>query len=257
MPRRSKSSGPSDEARRPRSTADEQLFAAPPVAERRSFTRTDPWRALRILGEFVEGFDELSDVRLAVSIFGSARTPAEDPMYELAVETARLLGEAGFAIITGAGPGIMEAANRGARLAGAPSIGLNIELPQEQGVNPYVDRVVHFRYFFVRKTMLVKYSSAFLFFPGGYGTLDELFEALTLVQTGKIRYTPVVLIGTAYWQRLLDWLRDVVFAEAKIDARDLDIFTVTDDPQRVVQVILDARRRSAREQRQPRRRKGW
>ncbi|MFQ5702813.1 MAG: TIGR00730 family Rossman fold protein [Gemmatimonadales bacterium] len=221
-------------------TADEQLLRAPRLDERRDFVHTDPWRTLRILGEFVEGFDELADVRSAVTFFGSARAPRDDPMYELTRETARLLGERNFAIITGAGGGIMEAANSGARLAGAQSIGLNIELPHEQGANRYVDRMVHFRYFFVRKTMLVKYSSAFIFPTGGFGTLDELFEVLTLTQTGKIGDLPIILMGTRYWAGLVDWLRDVVCAENKISPADLALFQVTDDPQEVVEIVMQS-----------------
>src|SRR5207249_4068294 len=175
-------------------TEDERLLASP-SRERRAFTKTDSWRVLRIMGEFVEGFDTLSDVYNAVTIFGSARTPAEDPFYEKAVETARMLAEQGFPIITGGGPGIMEAANRGCQEGNGLSIGCNIELPFEQGLNPYVERAINFRYFFVRKTMFVKYSTAFIVFPGGYGTMDELFEALTLIQTGKVKYFPVFLRG--------------------------------------------------------------
>jgi uncharacterized protein (TIGR00730 family) len=179
-------------------TEDEKLLQQPSqtVAD---FTRTDPWRVMRIMGEFIEGFDTLSSVDRGVTIFGSARTSPEDPMYKAAEEVARLLSEAGFAIITGAGPGIMEAANKGAHLAGGRSIGCNIELPFEQGANPYVDTLVNFRYFFVRKTMFIKYSMAFIIFPGGFGTLDELFEAITLIQTGKIYQFPVILFGRHYW----------------------------------------------------------
>src|SRR5213594_3712321 len=175
-------------------TEDERLLTQFP-RERRAFTKTDSWRVLRIMGEFVEGFDTLSDVSQAVTIFGSARTPAGDPYYEKAVETARLLAQEGFPIITGGGPGIMEAANRGCQEGNGLSIGCNIELPFEQGLNPYVERAINFRYFFVRKTMFVKYSTAFIVFPGGYGTMDELFEALTLIQTGKVKYFPVILFG--------------------------------------------------------------
>ena len=164
-------------------TEDERLLTSAPQAERRGFTRTDPWRVLRILGEFVEGFDTLADVHNAVTIFGSARTPADDPFYERAVATARLLAREGFPVITGGGPGIMEAANRGCQEGNGLSIGCNIELPFEQGINAYVERAINFRYFFVRKTMFVKYSTAFIVFPGGFGTMDELFEALTLIQT--------------------------------------------------------------------------
>lgn len=228
-------------------TEDEQLLRPPPpvptVERRAAFTRTDPWRVLRIMGEFVEGFDTLSDVSNAVSFFGSARTRPDDPMYEKAVETARLLAKEGFAIITGAGPGIMEAANRGAQEGGSLSIGCNIELPFEQGVNPYVERAINFRYFFVRKTMFVKYATAFVVFPGGFGTLDELFEALTLIQTGKVKYFPVVLFGSAYWRGLVDWLEARVAGEGKIATEDLTIFHVTDDPREVVRLITKARER--------------
>ncbi|HXF94940.1 MAG TPA: TIGR00730 family Rossman fold protein [Gemmatimonadales bacterium] len=228
-------------------TEDERLLGPPPllpaVDRRAAFTSTDPWRVLRIMGEFVEGFDTLSDVRNAVSFFGSARTEPGEPMYERAVETARLLAREGFAIITGGGPGIMEAANRGAQEGGSLSIGCNIELPFEQGTNPYVERVIHFRYFFVRKTMFVKYATAFVVFPGGYGTLDELFEALTLIQTGKVKYFPVVLFGGDYWQGLVEWLEARVAGEGKIATQDLTLFKVTDDPREVVRLIVKARER--------------
>lgn len=239
MPERSRSSEVAARSATERPTADGRLFQPPSIVERRAFVDTDPWRALRILGEFVEGFDELADVRAAVTFFGSARMPPSDPMYQLTVETARLLGQHNFAIITGAGGGMMEAANRGAQEAGALSIGLNIELPHEQKVNPFVDRTVHFRYMFARKTMLVKYSSAFLFPPGGFGTLDELCEVLTLKQTQKIGDIPVVLMGEAYWRGFLDWLDKVVKVERKISPEDLDLFHVTDDPQRVVEIVLE------------------
>jgi uncharacterized protein (TIGR00730 family) len=244
MPQPSTSSDPDGAPRRssPRVTADERLFTAP-VAEPEPFTQTDPWRVLRIMGEFVQGFEELADVGDAVTIFGSARSEESDETYQQAVETARLLGEAGCTIVTGAGPGIMEAANRGAREAGALSIGLNIELPMEQTANPYLDRLVDFRYFFVRKTMLVKYSSAFVIFPGGFGTLDELFEALTLVQTGKLSNMPLILVNREYWSGLLDWFTTRLLAEGKISPDDLDIFHVVDDVSEVVRVIIDARNR--------------
>jgi uncharacterized protein (TIGR00730 family) len=190
----------------------------------------DAWRVFRIMGEFVEGFDEMQEIGLAVSVFGSARVGPEDAMYQACVETSRLLGEAGFAIITGGGPGIMEAANRGARLAGAPSVGCNIELPFEQKSNDFLDVSIDFRYFFVRKTMFVKYAEAFVIFPGGFGTMDELFEALTLIQTSKVGNFPVVLFGSAYWAGLLDWLRGTMAAEGKIAPSDLDLVHVTDDP---------------------------
>jgi uncharacterized protein (TIGR00730 family) len=228
---------------RPVLTEDER-FLGPKSPEERAkaiFTSTDPWRVLRIMGEFVEGFDTLASIEHAVSIFGSARTPADHPHYAAAQETARLLAQAGFAILTGGGPGIMEAANRGAQLGEGPSIGCNIELPFEQGTNQYVDTVINFRYFFVRKTMFVKYSVAFVVFPGGYGTMDELFEALTLIQTGKIRHFPVVLMGSAYWGGLVGWLRETAAAERKIMPEDLDIFHVTDDPRAAVEIVTRAR----------------
>ena len=207
---------------------------------RADFRATDPWRVMRITAEFIEGFDKLAQIDKGVSIFGSARTQPDDPQYAAAVETARLLGQDGFSIITGAGPGIMEAANKGARLAGAPSIGCNIQLPFEQGANPYVDRLVTFRYFAVRKTMFIKYSSAFIIFPGGFGTFDELFEALTLIQTGKISQFPVVLFGTHYWAGLVRWLEARVVAERKIAPGDMDLMTVTDDPAEAARVVREA-----------------
>ena len=223
-------------------TEDERLFSVPhPGERRREFVSSDPWRVLRIMGEFVEGFDTLAGVRSGVTFFGSARIQPDDPHYRAATETARRFAVAGFSIITGGGPGVMEAANRGAREGSGPSIGLNIELPFEQGTNAYVDTAMHFRYFFVRKTMFVKYSIGFVVFPGGYGTLDELFEALTLIQTGKIKHFPVVLFGTAYWRGLVDWLRTTAAAERKIDVRDLDIFHLTDDAATAVEVVTRAR----------------
>jgi uncharacterized protein (TIGR00730 family) len=203
-----------------------------------SFVKTDTWRALRILGEFVEGFDALAGVGPAVSVFGSARIGRSDPSYRMARSLTRKLARLGYAIITGGGPGIMEAANRGAREGGGVSIGCNIELPFEQGLNEYVTLGMEFRYFFVRKTMFVKYAEAFCIFPGGFGTLDELFEALTLIQTGKVQHFPVVLFGVAYWSGILDWMRATVLAQGKISEGDLTIFTVTDDVDEAVAVIL-------------------
>jgi uncharacterized protein (TIGR00730 family) len=219
-------------------TEDARLLAAPKQSE---FLHTDTWRVLRIMGEFVEGFEALAEVGAAVTIFGSARVADDDPLYTAAVTTARQLGKAGFAIITGGGPGVMEAANRGAREAGVQSIGLNIELPFEQHINPYVDIEVDFRYFFVRKTMLVKYSEAFVIFPGGFGTFDELFEALALIQTGKIENFPIVLYGAAYWQGLLDWIRSTVLSEGKIAPADLDLLAVCDSPEAVCETIIATR----------------
>jgi uncharacterized protein (TIGR00730 family) len=227
-------------------TEDTKLLQHPRGAE---FTRTDPWRVLRIMGEFIEGFDTLAAVEKGVTIFGSARIGPDDPHYDHAFEVARLLARAGFSILTGAGPGIMEAANKGARLSGGRSIGCNIELPFEQGANPYVETLINFRYFFVRKTMFIKYSSAFVIFPGGFGTLDELFESLTLIQTGKIHQFPVVLFGRAYWAGLLRWLQTRVARERKIVPGDLDLIILTDDPAEAAQAVItayDSPRRIAR-----------
>jgi uncharacterized protein (TIGR00730 family) len=222
-------------------TEDERLLASPTPSVRAPFTSTDPWRVLRIMGEFVEGFDTLSDIRDAVTIFGSARTAPGDAYYLHAIETARQLAKEHVAVITGGGPGIMEAANRGAKEGGGLSIGCNIELPFEQGTNAYVERSINFRYFFVRKTMFVKYSTGFIVFPGGYGTMDELFEALTLIQTGKVKNFPVVLFGRAYWSGMVKWLKDTVAAERKIVPEDLNLFHLTDDPVEAVGWILQAR----------------
>jgi uncharacterized protein (TIGR00730 family) len=204
------------------------------------WVHTDPWRVLRIQAEFVEGFGALAGLGPAVSIFGSARTKPDDPHYADATRLAAALTDAGYAVITGGGPGIMEAANKGACEAGGISVGLGIELPFEQGMNQWVDIGVNFRYFFARKTMFVKYAQAFVVFPGGFGTFDELFEALTLVQTGKVTSFPVVLIGTAYWGPLVSWLRDSVLAEGKISAKDLDLLHLTDDPDEAVAIIAAA-----------------
>lgn len=222
-----------------RRTADEGLLQTP-SAEEAGFTHTDPWRVLRITSEFVQGFEALAGLPPAVTIFGSARTDPADPVYVAAVETARLLGEAGFPVITGGGPGIMEAANKGARAAGTKSIGLNIELPFEQSLNPFVDITVQFHYFFVRKTMLVKYSRAFVVFPGGFGTLDELFESLVLIQTGKVHNFPVVLYDKAYWKGMIDWLRTGPLAGGKIAQADLDLLLLADTPEEVLHSILTA-----------------
>jgi uncharacterized protein (TIGR00730 family) len=219
-------------------TEDEKLFQSTGHAD--EFTRSDTWRVLRIMGEFIEGFDKLAAAGKAVTVFGSARTHPDDPQYAAAERLGALLAERGFAVITGSGPGIMEAANKGAKLAGGRSIGCNIELPFEQGSNPYVDFVVNFRYFFVRKTMFIKYSSAFIIFPGGFGTLDELFEAVTLIQTGKISQFPVILFGTHYWAGLLRWLRSRVAGERKISPGDLDLLMVTDDPREAADAVVTA-----------------
>lgn len=216
-------------------TEDERLLKS--VEEIETIGK-DAWRVFRIMGEFVEGFEEMAGIGTAVSIFGSARTKPDDPMYEACVETARLLGKAGFSVITGGGPGIMEAANKGATLADATSVGCNIELPFEQGSNKYVDISIDFRYFFVRKTMFMKYACAFVIFPGGFGTMDELFEALTLIQTNKVRHFPVVLFGSEYWSGLLDWIEKTMAAEGKIAAEDMRLLCVTDSPEEVRDYIL-------------------
>jgi len=226
---------PDDHA--PGTTQDEQLLESPGPDE---FTHTDTWRVFRIMGEFVTGFDELATLSRGISIFGSARTSKDDPDYAAAQETAALLARAGFAVITGGGPGIMEAANRGAFDAGGLSIGCNIELPFEQGSNPYLTKGLKFKYFFVRKMMFVKYSLGFIIFPGGFGTLDELFEALTLIQTQKIRNFPVVLFGSDYWNGLLNWIRDYALRDGKVTEEDLGRLHLTDSPAEVVQIIADS-----------------
>ena len=218
----------------PGTTQDEQLLESPgPDA----FTHTDTWRVFRIMGEFVEGFDDMASLTRGISIFGSARTKADHPDYRAAQETAALLAREGFAVITGGGPGIMEAANRGAFEAGGVSIGCNIELPFEQKPNAYQTRSLTFKYFFVRKMMFVKYSLGFVIFPGGFGTFDELFEALTLIQTKKIRDFPVVLFGSKYWTGLLSWIRDVVMTDGKIGEHDLKLLHITDSPEEVVRLV--------------------
>ncbi len=229
---------------RPPATPDEELLGA--EVDSIVSTQSDSARIERIRGELAQGFRALARVGAAVSIFGSSRTPQDHPEYELARLTARTLGEEGFAIITGGGPGIMEAANRGARDAGALSIGLNIDLPFEVGINRYVDLPLHFHYFFTRKVMFVRYASAFVVFPGGFGTLDETFEALTLIQTGKISHFPVLLVGSGYWAELVDWMRKHVLGGGKISPPDMDLFEVTDDPKRVLEVVGSAAHRQAR-----------
>lgn len=215
-------------------TADERLL----MRERDSeFVHTDPWRALRILGEFVDGFDALARVGHCVSVFGSARMTESDPYYQAALKVGRGLAEAGFGVITGGGPGVMEAANRGAFEAGGMSIGCNIELPHEQHVNEYVNLQIDFRYFFVRKTMFVKYSEGFVVFPGGFGTMDELFEALTLIQTGKTRGFPLVLYGSEFWDDLVAWMRSRLVSDALISAEDLDLMHILNSPEEVCEVF--------------------
>jgi len=196
----------------------------------------DPWRVLRILSEFVEGFDALNEVGPAVTVFGSARSHPNDPYYIAGRKLGAALANRGFAVITGGGPGIMEAVNRGCHEAGGLSVGCNIELPHEQSLNKYVDLGVEFRYFFVRKNMFVKYARGFVIFPGGFGTLDELFESLTLAQTGKIEHFPIVLFGTAYWKGLLDWMRAVVLAHGAMSPDDFNLVSLTDDPEEAAEM---------------------
>jgi uncharacterized protein (TIGR00730 family) len=227
-------------------TLDEEIIAAQEAAV--VSTLSDHDRIERISHELLMGFDALAHVGAAASFFGSARTSRDDPEYALARETARLVGEAGMAVITGGGPGAMEAANRGAQDAAAPSIGLNIELPFEEGMNPWVDLGLKFHYFFTRKIMFVRYASGFVVFPGGFGTFDELFESLTLIQTGKIRNFPVVLVGRAYWSGLIDWIRERPLGEGKILPEDAELYTLTDEPEEVRDILLSAAHRQARRQ---------
>jgi uncharacterized protein (TIGR00730 family) len=217
-----------------RPTEDRALLERAQLPE---FLESDPWRVLRIQAEFVEGFDAMAAVGPAVTFFGSARVRPPDPMYDAARALAAELARRGFAIITGGGPGIMEAANRGAQEGGGLSVGCNIELPFEQNLNDYIDLGIEFHYFFVRKTMFVKYAEAFVIFPGGFGTLDELFESLTLIQTGKIVHFPVVLFNSSYWAGLRAWIRERVLAERKISPEDLDLMVVTDDIQHAADVV--------------------
>jgi len=210
---------------------------------REDFTKTDPWRILRIQGEFVEGFDALSKIGPAVAIFGSARFTPDSFYYRAATTAAEKLSRAGLTIITGGGPGIMEAANLGAYRAGGVSVGCNIELPQEQEANPYQNISLRFRYFFVRKMMFVKYSVAFLIFPGGFGTMDEFFESLTLAQTGKIEHFPIVLFGSFYWKNLVEWIRSFMLREGCIDEKDLELFHLLDDPEEAASLIIENSRK--------------
>jgi uncharacterized protein (TIGR00730 family) len=229
----------------PSSTADQRLLDS---RGRADWKTRDAWRALRILSEFVEGFDTLADLPPAVSVFGSARAKPDSPECGLAEELGAALARAGYAVITGGGPGVMEAANKGASEAGGLSVGLGIELPFEQGINDWVDLGIDFRYFFARKTMFVKYAQAFVVLPGGFGTMDELFEALTLVQTKKVTRFPVVLMGSSYWGGLLDWMRDTMQAEGKIGPDDLGLVCLTDDVAEAVKHIVEADRALSAEQ---------
>ena len=219
------------------STTDQRLLDSRGPTD---WVHTDPWRVMRIQAEFVEGFGALATLPRAVTVFGSARTRPNHPQYQLAREIGAALAKEGFAVITGGGPGTMEAANRGAKEAGGMSVGLGIELPFEQGINPWVDLGINFRYFFARKTMFVKYSQAFVCLPGGFGTLDELFEALTLVQTKKVTKFPVVLFGSQYWSGLVQWIQDQVAGAGNISTPDLALLHVTDDVDDMVQVVHDA-----------------
>lgn len=224
------------------STHDQRLLDRRGPAD---WLHMDPWRVMRIQAEFVEGFGQLAELPQAVTVFGSARTPEGTPEYELGVQIGRKLSEAGYAVITGGGPGCMEAANRGAREAGGVSVGLGIELPFEQHLNEYVDLGIEFRYFFVRKTMFVKYACGFIALPGGFGTMDELFEALTLVQTRKVTSFPVVLMGTEFWGGLIGWIKDTLVSSGKISPADLDLVHLTDDVDEAVRIIADADRNRA------------
>ncbi|MGL5866592.1 MAG: TIGR00730 family Rossman fold protein [Dermatophilaceae bacterium] len=223
----------------PRATTDRWLLDSRSPAD---WVHTDPWRVMRIQSEFVAGFGALAELGPAVSVFGSARTTPDDERYRLGERLGRALVEAGYAVITGGGPGSMEAANKGALEAGGTSVGLGIELPFEAGLNPYVDLGINFRYFFARKTMFVKYARGFVVLPGGFGTLDELFEAVTLVQTEKVTSFPIVLIGRGYWSGLVDWLRDTAVLTGTIGAADLDLLTVTDDIDEAVASVVAADR---------------
>jgi uncharacterized protein (TIGR00730 family) len=230
----------------------EQVSAREQELERalqQDFTHTDPWRVFRIMSEFVEGFDELAQIPPSVAIFGSARTKPDDPSYQAAVRTAQLLAEAGFGIITGGGPGIMEAGNKGAQEGGNVSIGCNIELPYEQGSNPYLDISLDFRYFFVRKTMFVKYAEAFVIFPGGFGTMDELFEALTLIQTKKVSHFPVILYDSKYWAGLINWIRDTMLTSGKVSPEDLGLLMLSDDPEEICRLVIEAYQEGYRQER--------
>jgi hypothetical protein len=220
-------------------TEDRKLLTPAPHADT-TFLDTDAWRALRIMGEFVDGFDALARLGPAVSIFGSARLPLDDPLCQAAELLAGRLVREGMTVITGGGPGVMAAANKGAAEAGGVSVGLGIELPHEQEINAYCNLALNFRYFFVRKTMFVKYAQGFVIFPGGFGTFDELFESLTLLQTGKIDHFPTILVGRDYWQPLLDWLRDSVAARGMIAPSDLDLLRCTDDIDEVVRWLVEA-----------------
>lgn len=219
----------------PPTTTDQRLLESGDSAD---WLHSDPWRVMRIQAEFVDGFGALAEVGPAIGVFGSARTPVDSDRYAQAVEVGRLLAEAGYGVITGGGPGAMAAANQGAQEAGGTSVGLGIELPFEAGLNPYVNLGINFRYFFVRKTMFVKYSSGFVVLPGGFGTMDELFEAITLVQTRKVTRFPIVLLGSSFWQPLIEWVNGTLLEEGMVSERDLDIVHVVDDPAEAVRAVI-------------------
>ncbi|MEY9842821.1 TIGR00730 family Rossman fold protein [Streptacidiphilus sp. EB103A] len=223
------------------STTDQRLLDS---AQNADWLHTDPWRVMRIQSEFVEGFGALAELGPAVSVFGSARTAADSVEYRAGEQIGRALVEAGYAVITGGGPGAMESANKGAHEAGGTSVGLGIELPFEQGLNQYVDLGLNFRYFFVRKTMFVKYSQGFIVLPGGFGTLDELFEALTLVQTHKVTRFPVILFGVSYWSGLFEWVRNTLVAEGKASPSDLELIQITDSVDEAMKILDEARLRN-------------
>ena len=224
----------------PSQTTDARLLSRTAEAD---WLHADPWRVMRIQAEFVEGFGALAELGPAISVFGSARTRPDDPTYQMAVEVGVGLARAGYAVITGGGPGMMEAANRGCHEAGGISVGLGIELPHEQGMNDYVDLGVNFRYFFARKTMFLKYSDGFVVMPGGMGTLDELFEAVTLVQTGKVSTFPIVLVGSGYWRGLVDWIRGTLVETGTISPGDVDLLPVVDTAQEAIDYVVDGARR--------------
>jgi len=228
----------------PQTTTDQRLLDNRGAAD---WVHADPWRVLRIQAEFVEGFGLLAELPKAVSVFGSARTKPDSPEYKLAEDIGARLHDAGYAVITGGGPGIMEAANKGCDENGGLSVGLGIELPFEQKLNDHIDIGLEFRYFFVRKTMFVKYSQAFVVLPGGFGTLDELFEAITLVQTKKITRFPIVLVGTEFWGGLFDWIKDRMLTSGKISPQDVELFHLTDDPDEVIRIVSDAHELQARQ----------
>jgi uncharacterized protein (TIGR00730 family) len=232
----------------PQQTADQGLLSwtEKDRADAAAFTHNDPWRVLRIQGEFVAGFDALAEIGPGVSVFGSARVAEDDPVYAQACDLGRLLAEAGVTVITGGGPGVMEATNRGAFDGDGESVGVGIELPFESGLNKYVNVGLEFRYFFVRKVMFVKYAVGFVFFPGGFGTLDELFEVITLIQTGRMDHVPIVLLGTDYWSGLASWINGTLLREGRISANDTSIYSITDDIEETARIMIEAARFSSK-----------